>query len=170
MSILRLAARLPLWFASLSPFLIAPPALCATPVITLSSSTIGTGSSIASVSPSWHASAHLHRSADSLLGLGESAVANRGMASETSSWQQVPPGAGLDTATLTTPPPGFVAASSVLTAPPGSRGAGNPRMRLPHFETAAISQPGIYTMLLIGVGLLLLRMRRQDGQDEKFSA
>ncbi|HEV7815512.1 MAG TPA: hypothetical protein VGP06_10505, partial [Janthinobacterium sp.] len=43
-------------------------------------------------------------------------------------------------------------------------------MSLPEFETAAISQPGIYTMLLIGLGLLSLRSRRRQAQEEKFSA
>jgi len=38
------------------------------------------------------------------------------------------------------------------------------------FDTSAISQPGIYTMILIGIGLLSLRSRRKMGQDEKFAA
>lgn len=158
MRILRLAARLPLLSASLFPLLISAPAMSATPVITLSGA-----------SPSWHASARVHRGADSLLGLGDSAVTSRAVASETSAWQQVPPGAGLDTSALTAPPSGFVAAGSVLTPPPGSRGANSSHMRLAQFETAAISQPGIYTMILIGIGLLLLRLRREDTLDEKFS-
>jgi hypothetical protein len=42
--------------------------------------------------------------------------------------------------------------------------------KLSQFDTSAISQPGIYTMILIGIGLLSLRSRRKLAQDEKFAA
>lgn len=133
--------------------------------------------------PSWHLSSgqRLHRGADSLLALGENAVAGRGAASETASWQQLPPGAGLDAGALMAPPAGFAAAAGAPAPLLYSRGAGNTHLRMaqsdtpaasslaPSGEPGAIARPGLYTMLLIGIGLLLLRMRRNDLHDEKFS-
>lgn len=166
------AARLPLLLVSafVSSFMSAAGA--ATPVITMGS-------------PSWHLSSsqRLHRSADSLLALGENAVAGRGAASETASWQQLPPGAGLDPNALTTAPAGFAAAASAPAPVLYSRGAGNTHLRMAQSdaaapagtasrrsgEPAAIARPGLYTMALIGIGLLLLRLRRNDLHDEKFS-
>lgn len=173
MSIPPRATRLPspphlLLSAFISCFMSAAGA--ATPVIT-------TGA------PSWHLSSgqRLHRGADSLLALGENAVAGRGAASETASWQQLPPGAGLDAGALTASPAGFSAAAGVPAPLLYSRGAGNTHLRMAQSdagsttpsgssgEPGAIARPGLYTMLLIGVGLLLLRMRRNDLHDEKFS-
>jgi len=173
MSIPPRVARLPylphlLISACVSCFMSAAGA--ATPVITM-----GT--------PSWHLSSgqRLHRGADSLLALGENAVAGRGAASETASWQQLPPGAGLDAGALTASPAGFSAAAGAPAPLLYSRGAGNTHLRMAQSdlgsaaasgasgEPGALARPGLYTMLLIGVGLLLLRMRRNDLHDEKFS-
>jgi len=145
-------------------------------------------------SPSWLANskdgAALHRVSYAVNGLGEAYSAASILGNELNPWQQAmsyqnsllqssPLLAGSELASV---PASFIPsvnalASTAFLAPHTQADAqaearlhSSTPMRLSEFETAAISQPDIYTMLLIGLGLLSLRSRPRQAQEEKFSA
>jgi len=108
-------------------------------------------------------------------GLGEAISIAKNVTGDASAWQTSVPNQN----SVLLSSPGAVAASSLpaslsagalLLTSTGEKTVSHVSAKVREFDTSAISQPGIYTMILIGIGLLSLRSRRKMGQDEKFAA
>jgi hypothetical protein len=116
-----------------------------------------------------HGALH-HISANS--GLGEAVSIAKNIASDASAWQTSSPNQNsvlLSSPSVTASLPASLSAGAELLTAKGEKTAQRAASKVREFDTSAISQPGIYTMLLIGVGLLILRSRRKLIQDEKFA-
>jgi hypothetical protein len=118
-----------------------------------------------------HGAVH-HSGANS--GLGGAVSVAKNIVSDAATWQTSSP--NQNSVLLSTPGvaasaslPLSLSTSALLLTANGEKTAQRAATKVREFDTSAISQPGIYTMILVGVGLLILRSHRKLGQDEKFA-